>query len=177
LLPIVAFIKDCKFRDGAILFISTFSFFGGLCAYVFPNDVFNTVLLGVQFQTMIHHGIQLVMGIYLFVVYREKFTIKNAYLPVICFVCLLIIAMTLNLVVHNAMPDHKFNMFFISPYFDCTLPVLSIVYKEVPYIVFLLIYIFGFVLCAFIMFAIMFGVEKLANFISSKFTKKANDER
>ena len=159
------------------MFIATFSFFGGLCVYIFPNDVFDTEFLGVQIQTMVHHGVQIMLGIYLFVVYRKKFTIKNAYLPVIYFAVLTLIALILNLLVHKAVPDHIFNMFFISPYFDCTLPVLFIIYTKVPYVVFLLIYIFGFVLCAFLMFAIMFGIEKLAKLISSKFTKKANDER
>ncbi len=176
-LPIVAFIKDCKFRDGAIMFISTFSFFAGLCVYVFPNDVFNTELLGVQIQTMVHHGVQIVLGIYLFVVYRKKFTIKNAYLPVIYFAVLCLVAIMLNLIIYKVLPDQRFNMFYISPHFECTLPLLSGIYTKVPYIVFLLIYIFGFVLCAFLMFAIMFGVEKLAKFISGKVVKKGSDER
>lgn len=177
LLPIVAFVKDCKFRDGAIMFMSTFSFFGGLCVYAFPNDVFDVEWLGVQIQTMIHHGVQIALGIYLFVVYRKKFTLKNSYLPVLYFAALSIIALVLNFVVYEFVPDQTFNMFFLSPYFHCTLPILSEIYPAVPYVVFLLIYLVGFVFCAFIMFAIMFGVEKLAKCISSKSTKKENDEK
>ena len=177
LLPIIAFVKDCKFRDGAIMFIATFSFFGGLCVYVIPDNVFNTEFLGVQIQTMVHHGVQIMLGIYMFVFYRKKFTLKNAYLPVIYFACLCAIALVFNVIMFKVMPDQKFNMFYISPYSECLLPILSDVYNAVPYIVFLLIYVFGFVLCAFLMFVIMFGIEKLAKFISSKFTKKANDER
>ena len=50
--------------------------------------------------------------------------------------------------------DETFNMFYISPYFDCTLPILSEIYKQVPYIAFLGIYIVGFVLAAFIIYMI-----------------------
>ena len=41
--------------------------------------------------------------------------------------------------------QEEFNMFFISPYVDCPMPVFDIVYKNVPYIIFLLTYIVGFI--------------------------------
>ena len=52
-------------------------------------------------------------------------------------------------------------MFFISPHFDCTLPVLSIIYPKVPYIGFLIIYILGFSIVAGIVNLIYFGIYKL----------------
>ena len=49
-----------------------------------------------------------------------------------------------------------FNMFFISPYFPCTLPVLSEIYPVVPYPVFLLLYVLGFITLGFIFFEIIY---------------------
>jgi len=48
--------------------------------------------------------------------------------------------------------DDTFNMYFISPYFDCTLPILSIIYPLVPYPLFLVMYILGFSLIAALMY-------------------------
>lgn len=170
-LPFITLLKDCKVRDGAMMFISTFSFFGGLCVYVFPNDVFATDYLGVQIQTMVHHGLQVVLGIYIAVYNRKKFTLKNFVLGVIWFAGLLFIALSLNLIMKPILVDKTFNMFYIGPHYDCTLPLLSMIYPAVPYIVFFLIYSLGFVLCAFIMRNLIYGGMLLADKIGQKLKK------
>ena len=65
-----------------------------------------------------------------------------------------------------------FNMFFISPYYDCTLPLLSMVYSAVPYPVFLCVYIFGFMLCAGLVMLIMKGLVKASDGIKKLVLKK-----
>ena len=81
------------------------------------------------------------------------------------FVALLIVAMIMNITVHNALVgagiDETFNMFYISPYFDCTLPILSLVYPKVPYPVFLAIYVVGFIAAAAIIFYAAKGIVYL----------------
>ena len=57
LLPFVAFMKEGKVRDSIISFICTFAMFGGLVVFLYPNDVF-VETIGINFQTMIHHGLQ-----------------------------------------------------------------------------------------------------------------------
>ena len=54
-------------------------------------------------------------------------------------------------------------MFYVGPYFDCTLPLLSIVYPKVPYICFILLYILGFVLISYIIYIVEKGIYKLAS--------------
>ena len=147
LLPFVAFMKDGKTRDSIMSFLSTFAMFGGLAVFIYPNDVFISTI-GINIQTMVHHGLQIVLGIY-FMVY--------------VFGVMLGIAMLLNIVLyHTVMVNNgeSFNMFYISPYFPCTLPVLSMIYAKVPYVVFLLIYIFGFILAGAIMFALQYYLIK-----------------
>lgn len=174
-LPIIALVKDCKFRDGAITFISTFSFFGGLCVMVFPNDVFATDLLGVQIQTMVHHGLQVVLGIYIAVYNRKKFTLKNLAWGGVYFVVLVIVALVLNIALHFAL-NQTFNMFYISPYYPCTLPLLNMIYPVVPYVAFFFIYFIGFGICAIIMYYAIFGGMKLADVIGAKFKKDKNEQ-
>ncbi len=167
ILPIVAFAKDGKLRDAAITFIATFSVFAGVCVYVFPNDVFMHYQF-INAQAMYHHGIQVFWGIYLAFRYREKMHLKNLLGGTAIFSALAGCAMIMNIVVYNYLinngMDDTFNMFFISPYFDCTLPILSVVYQEVPYPVFLCIYILGFMLCAGLIMLIMKGLVRLTRY-------------
>jgi hypothetical protein len=102
---------------------------------------------------MVHHGLQIVLGIYFIAYKRKKFT-KNYFLGGIpVFAALITVAMLLNLFVHPRI-EETFNMFYISPYHDCTLPILSMIYPKVPYLVFLLLYALGFVFVAFIVYSV-----------------------
>jgi hypothetical protein len=117
---------------------------------------------------MFHHGVQVFFGIYLAFRYRDRMNLKNLLGATAVFSSLAGIAMILNEVVYqylssNGMGD-TFNMYFISPHFDCTLPVLSIVHDLVPYPVFLCIYIFGFMLCAGLVMLLMKGLVKLTKY-------------
>lgn len=142
ILPFVVFVKNKKIRQYFISYMMTFSLFGDLAVYAYPNDVFVETTI-INFQTMIHHGMQIVLGIFLVVVYRKQYDFKFFLKGILVFVGLSITAMALNVsmyhIFQNKGLDDTFNMFFVSPYFDCTLPVLSLIYPKVPYIIFLLI--------------------------------------
>ena len=157
ILPIIAFAKNEKLRTGAIAYMMTFSLFAGLAVFCYPNDVFISTI-GINFQTMIHHGSQILMGVFFAVRYREKLTPKFFFSGVAVFVAMVFIAMGLNIGVYKAFGafgiDETFNMFYISPYFDCTLPVLNVVYGKLPYVGFVCVYFFGFILCALIVFSV-----------------------
>ena len=171
LLPLVAFMKDGKIRNGVMTFITTFAFFGGLCVMVFPNDVFASPYLGIHIQTMVHHALQLVTGIYIAVHSRKKFDKRNFITATIVFAIALVLAMVLNIIMHFVVPDHSFNMFYISPYFECHLPILNIIDKAVPYPVFFVIYTLGFVLCAILMLTLIMGGIKGCTALSKKLKK------
>jgi len=134
----------------------------------YPNDVFIETI-GINIQTMIHHGLQVLFGVFISVRYLKelgwKFVLRG--LPV--FVAFLIIAYGLNIGIYHYFQsigkDDSFNMFYISPYFDCSLPVLSSIYPKVSYIVFALIYILGFTIIAFIMTYIHVGINQLVSLI------------
>lgn len=164
ILPFIFLLKEGKLRNAMIAYIMTFSFFGGLAVFVYPNDVF-VETIGINIQTMIHHGLQILIGIFLFVKYRKEYNFKFYVRSIYVFLCLLLIAFTLNIVVHNILisagNDETFNMFYIGPYHDCSLPLLSLIYPKVPYVVFFLIYMLGFILISFIIYKVETLIYKL----------------
>lgn len=161
ILPIIAFAKNEKLRDACVSYMMTFSLFAGLAVFCYPNDVF-VETIGINLQTMIHHGSQIFIGILYAVNYRAKLGKKFFLSGVLVFVVMTFIAMTLNICTYHAFMkfgiDETFNMFYISPYFDCTLPVLNLVYGRVPYVAFVCVYFFGFILCALIVYGVINGI-------------------
>ena len=165
-LPFIVFLKDSKIRDAFIIFFAGFAFFGGLVVMIYPNDVF-TPMIGINIQTMVHHGAQVAIGIMLAVRYREKLVLRNLLGSFVIFLGFCAIATVLNEVVYAALQasgsGEVFNMFYFSRHFDCHLPILADVCKALKGvselfcdIVFPVIYVVGF--CG--VSALFFGIEK-----------------
>ncbi len=177
-LPFVAFMKDSKIRDYFIAFVATFMFFGGIVVYVYPNDVF-TETLGVDIQTMVHHGVQVVLGLYYLVRFKDKLGWKFLLKAIAVFAVISAIACILNEIGYYALTangmDDQFNMFYISPHFATHLPILSTVYANVPYPVFLIVYLLGFTLIAAIIIYSTVGIQLLAKYIATKVKNTAKN--
>ena len=165
LFPFIVFLKDGKVRDGVIFFSTTYLLFAGLAVMICPNDVYISYI-GINIQTMVHHGLQVLIGIYLFTVYHRRLTMRRFPYGFAVFILAVGAAMILNLSVHAALTacgiDATFNMFFISPYYENTLPVLSSLYPHTPYPLFLVVYILGFSLLAAMMYGIQRGILTLS---------------
>ena len=149
-MAIVPWVKTGKLRRALCAYLATYALFAGLVVMVYPGDVF-IATIGVNIQTMVHHGAMVVIGVLLFVsktVSTHKKTIVYA-LPVFCVLSAL--ALFANVVFHHTTDGaHSFNMFFISPYEVPTLVVFDKLYAYLPYPFYLLAYIFGFTLAAFL---------------------------
>lgn len=167
-LPFIVFLKEGKVRDAFMAFMSTFSLFGGLATFFYPNDVFVREI-AINIQTMLHHGLQIVLGVFIAVHNRRRLTHKYYLSSIPVFAGLLGLAMAMNIGVYHIFVakgiDETFNMFYVSPYFDCTLPVLSSIYPKVPYAIFIVLYIFGFVLISAILH---YGTKWIINLTSKK---------
>ncbi len=172
-LPVIAFMKDCKLREYFTSFISTFSLFGGLVVLIYPNDVFIEEI-AINIQTMIHHGLQVVFGIWYAVRFRERGGIKYFLKSIPVFIALLAIAIILNETAgaHIVSTGEDFSMFYISSHVENHLPILSMVYTSVPWFVFLLIYTIGFCLISCAIYFIIWGIWKLVLLIIGKTNKK-----
>ena len=165
--------KKGKVHQSLMAFLATYAVFAGLCVMFYPNDVFIGEI-GINVQTMICHGSMLTIGIYLYgsgYVKTEHKTILRA-IPV--FAVAVGMAALLNEVVYKSgiLGDETFNMFFISPYFEGTLPVYSSVQAVVPFPFCLFIYIAAFSAAAYIMLLGAWGIKMLAHK-----TKKAPAEQ
>lgn len=163
LLPILIFAKEGRFRNAIVAYMVTFSLFAGLIVMIYPGDVFSYTL-GINIQTMVHHGLQLATGIFLVAHNRHRLSKRFFAWSMMVFVVFAGIALLLNTVMHYVKPDAGFNMFFISPFQPCTLPVLSAIYPLVPYPVYLLMYVLGFALVS----ALVYTIEKCTVMICSR---------
>lgn len=172
LLPFAAFLPNGAFRKGVIAFLSTFSLFGGIAVFFYPNDVFISTV-GINIQTMIHHGVQIVIGVLYLSFFRKQFNVKWFLLGLAVYGVMISIAMILNILIPFG-TDETFNMFYISPSFPSTLPVLSIVYPMVSYVVFFLLYLLGFSGIAIVIYYAARGITKLIRVIRSKKTREEN---
>ncbi len=162
-LPFVAFMKENKLREAMMTFLMTFSLFAGIAVMLYPVDVFID-MIGINIQTMLHHGTQVIIGVFLVAYNRHRLKKGQLLSGIGVFGAFVAAALIMNIAVHHA---HRatgvnavFNMFFISPYHACTLPLLSTINQKVPYPVFLLIYILGFALIAAIFFAAELFISK-----------------
>lgn len=175
ILPIIAFAKNEKIRGACIFYMMTFSLFAGLAVFCYPNDVF-VETIGINIQTMIHHGAQILIGVFYIVRYREELTVKRFLNGFAVFVVMVFVAMALNISMYHVLTaaniDETFNMFYISPYFNCTLPLLSIVYECLPYVPFIMVYFFGFIMCALI----VYGLAKGAVIVSKRLYHKIQNK-
>ena len=178
ILPLVFLLPNGRIRDAAIAFLMTFSVFGGLAVFVFPNDVF-CATLGLNVQTMVHHGIQIVSGLFLGARYRERLTARFFFGGAGVFAVLLSMAIVINEVVQKWLfangDSDVCNMFYVSRYFPTTLPVLSDIYPKVPYPVFVAIYALGFVVVAGIIFLLIKLVAAIAGGIARLCGRNGNE--
>ena len=161
ILPFIAFSKNEKLRDACVAYMITFSLFAGAAVFCYPNDVF-TETVGINFQTMVHHGSQILMGAFLAMKYKNRLNARFFAGGALVFASMVFIAMALNVGIYHMFVrvgiNETFNMFYISPYYDCTLPILSTVYKLVPYAIFVCVYFFGFILCALLVYGLIIGI-------------------
>ncbi len=172
ILPFIIFCKPGKFRNACMAFMTTFGLFAGVAVCLYPNDVFVSQI-GINIQTMVHHGAQVVFGVFIAVYNRHRFNVQWYLTSLPVFGAMVAVAMLLNGIVPLWIGDQTFNMFFVSWRFPSTLPVLNMLYQDVanpnvPYPLFLLLYLFGFALAAFVIFAIVFGFIKLSEKITAK---------
>ena len=148
-----------KVHDALCCYLATFALFAGLCVMAYPGDVF-TDIVGINIQTMICHGSMVAIGIYLlytgYVKLEHKTILKAAAVFAVC----VLLAVGLNELAHLSALEETFNMFFISPYWECTLPVYNLVHNVLPFPVNLLVYIAGFTAASWIILSAAILISK-----------------
>lgn len=175
-LPFIIFLPRGKLRDAFIAFYGTFVFLGGISVCIYPGNVF-VETLGINIHTMIWHGSQVILGAYFnFRRFSNKKQgeFKRYFLPAVpIFLSFVAVALILNISIYhvflaNGIED-TFNMFFVSPYFDCIFPVLDLIQAHTPYPVFLLSYV---VFLTALSFALLYIEVLIIRIIRKKSEKK-----
>jgi len=151
-------------------FLGTYSLFAGICVMIYPENVFIETI-GINIETMYCHGAMVVQGVYLLYTGYVKPAHKTVLYGVPVFCTTLGIAIVANEIAHytDFTGGETFNMFYVSPHEDPSLPLYSIVQQYVPYPFCLIIYIMIFTLAAYIMVLIAMGLSR----ISGKLKKKS----
>ena len=156
------------FNDTLKSYLATFALFAGLCVMIYPGDVFVS-MIGINIQTMVCHSSMIVIAFLLWSTNSVQFNFKTLLKALCVFVVFVALALGMNILWHfYGDPAQTFNMFYISPYTPCTLPLLSMIYPKVPYFLFLIIYIIGFALAAMIMLLIAMLGHTIQKKVDSK---------
>ncbi len=160
---ICLFLNKCKVREALLSFVAYTTILGSIASAVIPDQLFVSDIL-INVHTMWLHLGSLVVSIYLLMCGEVKLNIKSLWLGLIVFLVVVIIANTLNVVIYNSgvLNGETFNMLYISPYFESTLPVFDSIYNSVPYIVFLALYIVVLSLGSYIIYTIAKGISKIS---------------
>ena len=154
-----------KLKEAFMLYLGSFSLLGGILVMVLPNDIY-LYSVYINLQTTYQHGTMIILG--LIALTRVKHvTIKHFISPIIIFACFLVLAVVMNTLHNEFINEPTFNMFFINPQYGTSLPILRDIYPHVPYFVFLMIYVFGFSLGAYLLVGINNGINT-----SIKFSKR-----
>jgi hypothetical protein len=144
---LAAYSKHPVIKQGSYLFLSTYGFFAGLAVMLYPVSVYTTSV-GINIQTMVHHGSMVIMG--LIVMFNIKPSKKHFIDGMYVFGIVTIIAIILNEVHALLELPGTFNMFFINPRFSSEIPVLSLFQPIVPGVIYMVIFMIGFSLIALI---------------------------
>ena len=144
---LAAIVKNKTLHYRLCCYLCTYALMAGICVMLYPSSVFVENVL-INIQTMINHGTMVSIGVYLLLcnyVKIEKRTLIEAFKV---FVICITIAIVLNEWAYccGISNDYYFNMFYISPHVEGSLPVFGAIQKVVSYPISLLIYIGGFTL-------------------------------
>ena len=155
--------KKGRVHDAACAYLATYAIFAGICVMVYPNDVFISTV-GINIQTMICHGTMISVGVCLLYTGYVQLKHRTILKAVAVFAACLLAAVIMNEIAHltGLLERETFNMFFISPYCEPSLPVYSLVQAVVPFHFCLIIYILGFSLAAYLMLLAAMGIQALA---------------
>ena len=151
LLPI-ALLPDGKVRTALSAYMSTYIVLGGVATYIWINTTLcNSVYVNVQ--TSVHHGLQIVSGIFIAVHNRKDWSLKTFLGAFLVFLVAVGIATGLNVWIHTIV-SYTVNMFFISPYFRLEVQFLNDAWQSLHWTQALGLYVVGVSALAFVIYLI-----------------------
>jgi len=159
---ICLFLRKNKVRDYLLSYMAYVTILGSIVTMIMPDSCFVSDIL-VNIHTMWLHLGSFVVSVYLLMIGEVKINTKAVKQAIIVFLIFVSIAQCMNIVIYNSgiLNGETFNMFFISPYFISTLPVFDTIQQNVPYIVFLLLYVLVLIIGSFIVYFVAMLISNL----------------
>ncbi|MBQ8910314.1 MAG: YwaF family protein [Oscillospiraceae bacterium] len=155
-------IRKGRIHRALCAYLATYAVFAGAAVMAYPADVFIKTI-GINIQTMVCHGSMITVGVYLLYTGYVKVEHKTILRAMPVFAAAVVLAAVMNEIAHmtGLLETDTFNMFFISPYCESTLPVYGPVHEAVPFPLNLIIYILGFTAAAYVILLLAMGVKKI----------------
>ena len=157
-IPIILFVKrerHPKIVDAATGYLCLISLAAGIAVCVYTKMATST-LIYINIQTFIHHGSQVVLGVFIYVWNRKNITIKTVYRSLIAFAITAVIAIIINV----AFYPRFINMFFINPTRITNLPIGNIVQEKAGYPVYLIAFLSLIALMTFLTYFVETSIYK-----------------
>lgn len=162
-------IKNEKIHTALCAYLATFSTFAGICVFAYPEQVFITTI-GINIQTMVCHGSMISVGIWLLCSGYIKLKHKTIIPASIVFAIMVALACIMNEIANftGLLNRESFNMFYVSPHCEPSLPVYSLVQAVVPFPVSLIIYIAAFTIAAYLILLVAMAFSRTSEKINTK---------
>lgn len=135
-----------KVKNAFYIYLSTYCMLGGASVLVFPDSVIVEEIT-ITFQSLIWHSSMVILACYLIYVNQYGKNLKELVPGIIVFLIVVIMAICMNYVFevfkqHYGLTNY-FNMFFISPYYECNIIFYSIIWNATNWYVSVVTYILG----------------------------------
>ena len=172
MMPIAIFTKNEKIRRLMDYFLATYVLFSGAIVICYPAIVFNNLMF-LNVQTIICHGSQVIIGVYLYASGRVRFSVTNDYSfnlkdfinVTLLFLATFILSQLLH-VIHRSLGLHLIHgcdltIFHVSPYYTTPLPILSIIHEKLGYIALIFAFPLSMIITAYLTYSIAFSMQLL----------------
>jgi hypothetical protein len=157
--------------------LATYALFAGVLVMLYPGGVF-TETIGINIQTMLHHGTMIVIGVFLYATKSVKMQHKTVVYGAPVFAALLLTALILN-AVFAALgdPDANFNMFYLARTGKTPLDFLDTLFTLIPYPIIWAGYIGGFTGMGWAMSALAMLTVKIYRYYRPEQKESTNEQK
>ena len=156
-----------KIREYLYQFMGFYYTIAGLSVMVVPDSVITSEVT-ITMQSLLWHGAMITLGVYLIITRNLGCKIKEMIPGILLFCSLTCLAIAMNYFFEQMKNQYNlsdsFNMFLISPYYNSTVPVLSKIWDDTNWYVFVCCYIISVNLGALCIFGITYYIKKYINF-------------
>lgn len=157
---ICLFLKEGKVKNSLLSYMAFITILGGLLTILIPSSCFTSDVM-INIHTMWLHCGSFVVSTYILMTGAVEINKQNFKDGFKMFLTFALIAEILNIGIYNTgiLKGETFNMFYISPYFTSSLPVFDLIQQNVPFIVFLLLYILAIFIGALLVYGISYKIK------------------